>query len=560
MALRWKLYRANIPEVDISDRVRADTISVRANAEEGSVPLSTIVVDDPDGSIDIPGLFYTIDGYETEAPALDQRFYRGFVADRTVSRGESDKSYRTTDARQWAVQAADPNSLLSRRLLLGTDANRPVETDVARVQYLMTSPEMTTVGITNSTYIDTSGAIQMDACDYRGQTVQAVIDDAAQTSGKNYWVMPREDLGAAVYSLWYDFPGSTAYPSAITISNVASDVDGVTCFAAAFDTALNRDPSRVYSGVYMPYEGGAVYQQLASTSSNFQARDTTSSSYNVKTAGRASARAIRYLADIATEEDRITTAIIVPNAKVNALKEGHLVYARFSHLPGYETSTGCRVLNRTVTQVSEEFYRIEVELSPVDIPAAAPSCQARNNIFYTYTAAGTYSSLGLHFVADVGPGVGDPPSGLYHFTSTAVVSYGRSGGLQPSYSPLAGELGDWGNGGSVFAPCVGTQGGIDYCGGGAAFLVILRIIGPGTLTINTPAAGNPLSTCGASPTSTVVAKAYRNDLGLTLVDSDEQSPGTPLTLTIPDGYCNHWVQIQGFEGKWGFQSAEWVPL
>jgi len=361
MALRWKINVSPSDQRDVSSQVRAMTTSVRANAEEGSVAMSTIVIDDPNGTLDVPGL-KEIYGQETEA-ALPT-FFRGIIADRGVSRGETDKSYRTTTARQWEVQVADQNERLARRVLLGVDANRPAETDVARIQYVMASPEMSTVGITSSTYVSTSGPIAMDAADYRGQTVLSLIDDCAQASGKNYWVMRRDDLGPTTFGLWYDFAGSTAYVSTIAISNVITDVDGATTFAASFDTKLTRDPSRVYSGVWMPFSGGAVYQQQASTSSNFHARDTTSYSANVKTVAKANARAIRYLTDIDTEEDRITTAIVVPNAQVNDLREGHLVYGTFSHLPGYETPTAMRVLNRTVTQVSEQYYRLDLELSP----------------------------------------------------------------------------------------------------------------------------------------------------------------------------------------------------
>ena len=542
MALRWKLYRSGLlPEVDISERIRANTISVRTNAEEGSVAISSVVVDDPVGNINIPGLYYGLNGYETEAPAGLQSFYHSIITDRTVSRGDSSKSYRTAAAREWTLQTADQNTLLSRRVLLGADANRPAETDVQRVLYLMTTPEMLAVDATD--YINTAGPVAMDACDYRGQMALAALDDCAQASGKNYWVMLREDIGYAAYGLWYDFPESTAYASAITISNVAADVSA-SCFAAAFDTTLTRDPSRVYSGVYMPYDGGSVYVNSASTQSNFQGRDTTAPSVNVKTAAKANARAIRYLADIATEEDRIATSIIVPNAQVNALKEGHLVYARFSHLPGYETSTGCRVLNRTVVQVSEEFYRIEVELSPVDVPPAPQACVAYNDTTYAFTEAGTYYGLG-------------PPvfSGNWFYTSTELLVY-DSNPISYSQYPLAGEYHHWGNGGTGNG--VYTSGGVDYGAGGGIRWIGIRLIGPGTLTVATAA---QTGDCAGSVDMTM--KAYAVTLGgPPAVDTDTAAPGNTMSVTIPDdGICAHYVQVGGPTGcEFGFISATWVPL
>lgn len=366
MPLRWQLTHGPSNTRDVSGNVRANTTSVKINAEEGSVAISAIVVDDPSGVLDIGGM-HGFNATETDvASATDNSFYRGFVADRGIDRGAADKSFRTGAARQWAVNSADHNERLSRRVLLGADANRPAETDVARVQYLMASPEMSTVGITESGYINTGSSVAMDAADYRGQTVFDVLNDCGLASGKNYFVMYRQDIGANTFGLWYDFDSSTAYTSALFISNVAADVNGSTVFAAAFDTKLTRDPSRVYSGIYLPFDSGAVYQQQESTASNFVRRDTTAYSANVKTVAKANARAIRMLADIDTEEDRITTAIIVPNASVNALKEGQRIQCKFSHLPGYEAYRYLRVLARTITQVSEEYYKLELELAPGD--------------------------------------------------------------------------------------------------------------------------------------------------------------------------------------------------
>jgi len=443
MALRWKLYRSGLlPEVDISERIRANTISVRTNAEEGSVAISSVVVDDPVGNINIPGLYYGLNGYETEAPAGLQSFYHSIITDRTVSRGDSSKSYRTAAAREWTLQTGDQNTLLSRRVMLGADANRPAETDVQRVLYLMASPEMLAVDATD--YINTSGPIAMDACDYRGQFALAVLDDCAQASGKNYWVMLREDIGYAAYGLWYDFPESTAYASAITISNVESDVDGVTCFAAAFETTLTRDPSRVYSGVYMPYDGGSVYVNSASTQSNFQGRDTTAPTVNVKTAAKATARANRYLADIDTEEDRIATSIIVPNAQVNALKEGHRVYARFSHLPDYEAMRPCRVLNRTVSQVSEAFYRIDAELTPAGEPefmgdAFGTIIQMNDTDIFGYKVKGENPPPGVGIQPLVGPlEYVESVAPFYGLRSTSTLAMRVRASLWASFSTVAG--------------------------------------------------------------------------------------------------------------------------
>ena len=117
MALRSKINVSPSDQRDVSSQVRAMTTSVRVNAEEGSVAMSTIVIDDPDGTLDVPGL-KEIYGQETEATL--PTFFRGIIADRGVSRGETDKSFRTTTARQWEVQVADQRAVEGERVAMLT--------------------------------------------------------------------------------------------------------------------------------------------------------------------------------------------------------------------------------------------------------------------------------------------------------------------------------------------------------------------------------------------------------------------------------------------------------
>lgn len=536
MSLRWNLTHGSSDQRDVSARVRANSLSVRINAEEGSVAITTVNLDDPDGDLIVNGLAGLF-GSESEVPGTiyDQTFIRGFIADRTVSRGDDDTSFRTTDARKWAVNIADQNSLLSRRILLGNDANRPAETDVERVQYLMGTPEMNLID--EEDYIDTSGPVAMDAADYRGQTAFDILNDCAQASGKNFWVMFRPDIGNS-YGLWYDFTSSTAYSSDITISNDMADVDGVTCFAASFDSTMVRDPSRVYSGVYMPYDGGAVYRQLASTASNFHARDTTSYSPNVKTAAKANARADRYLASIATEEDRITTSIIVPNAQVQDLKEGHRVQAKFTHFPGYEAFTWMRVLNRTIEQVSEYFYQITVELSAEVVDDPVSACDV------TPTASGFYGPLGDS---------GSPPYANVT-PANGVIVYGRPGEGTPAYPP--NNAAGWTTNVWHF-PIYGAGGAgtMDQGAPDTLNYVYLYLFGEGTLTIHTTEI-TPLCTYSIYQT---------NGDGFTSTTLGSAIPiggSHVVNVTAGNGAYSCWNRIElafaGPSGKFGFNGVDWA--
>jgi len=353
---------------DISSYFRLYQLDVSMNAEEGSVNQSTIQADDPTGVFDIVGTRRLVISDDT-ASSSNTRIWDGYVAGRRVHRGDSQL---TGTARVWDIDLVDINSLLALRVITGTDANRPAETDVARVQWLYGSNE--NAHITDSLYLNTSGPIAMDAADYRGQRFNQVLDDCAQASGKNYFVWWREEV--AKLSLWYDFASSTSYSSPLRLSNVATEVDSVLTFAISPDTELSRSPDRVNSGAYLPFDGGAVYVQNTATANSFVRRDANMPSENVKTTAKATARANRYLLEMNTEEDVITATVQLPAAQVNFIMQGMRVQVKASHLPGYGTLfQWLRVLNRSVQQVSEEFYDVKMELSqpypPQVIVAAA---------------------------------------------------------------------------------------------------------------------------------------------------------------------------------------------
>ena len=137
MALRVNHIVSSGSNVDFSARLRAYSAVVTANAEQGSVAISQIVIDDPEGGIGITGL-RPFGLTETAESSNQQVIYNGWTADREVTRGES---FRTGSARKWTVNVADGNSIITRRIMRGADANRPAETDVARVQWLLGTTE-----------------------------------------------------------------------------------------------------------------------------------------------------------------------------------------------------------------------------------------------------------------------------------------------------------------------------------------------------------------------------------------------------------------------------------
>ncbi len=360
--LRYYYANAAGSATEITDRCRLYRTSVRSDAEEASTPISTLIIDDPNGDLDIIA-FRRIYIVQTGAPTGRQVVYNGYVADRTVARGP----YRNGVGRQWSVTLTDPNWFIGLRVVLGADANRPAETDVARVTWVLTTTEANTFN-GSSQWVSSATPVAMDAVDYRGQTVSQILDDCSQASGKNRWVPYFENIGK--YGLWYDFASSSNYASAISLSNDLSEVNSSTVFAISEDTQLQRSPSRLVSGVYMPFAAASnqtpyVYVQSTAIGTQYVFRDMSAPGSNVKTRTKALARANRYLADNATEDDVIHTKIIVPAAQVNDLKHGMRTSFKATHLPTYNTATPVRVLNQTVTEISEEFFELEMDLTPL---------------------------------------------------------------------------------------------------------------------------------------------------------------------------------------------------
>lgn len=363
MPLQW-LYEAavNGASDDISSRVRLYTADLVQNAEELSTAISQITVDDPSGNYDIVG-WRRIRVHETLATGSNSLVANLWVADRTVVRMDPEVSA----ARKWLVSVVDMNAVPRMRVMTTTTANRPAETDVARINWLLGTNEMSRVTV--SEFVNSASPVQMDANDYTGQTAEDVINDCAQDSGKNYFVYTKQTSPSLSLGLWYDFTASSSYTSSLRLSNVNTDVDNVLTFFISDDTQLVRDPSRVFSGAHVRYKNGTVYEEKTLTSNTYTRRDAVYDAPNVNTEAGARRRARRYLADSSTEEDRITAAFYCPSEKVNWVREGMRVQIKATHLPGYESFTYQRVLKRTVKQISEANnatdpgYLVTLELS-----------------------------------------------------------------------------------------------------------------------------------------------------------------------------------------------------
>jgi hypothetical protein len=170
-----------------------------------------------------------------------------------------------------------------QRVIRGSDGNRPAETDVARINWIIASSYTATV--CDAGLISSTGPVNMDATDYRGRYPADVAADCGNASQKNYFVYFDEATWHPAFA--YFDPTSTTYTSTLQFSNVDSDVDSSTTFAAT--GVLDLDPSAVYSGVYLRYAGGTVYRQNTTTLSDIGIRDASIDEPDIKTLAAATA-------------------------------------------------------------------------------------------------------------------------------------------------------------------------------------------------------------------------------------------------------------------------------
>jgi hypothetical protein len=349
--------------VEFTDRVQVGwaenpgTSGLTMNAEEGTLGVCDIRVEDPDGDWDFPRGHRYVLVIEDQAEYDDFGgvIYKGYTNTRTFERD----LMRTGAARIINMNLQDINIVFDRRIMAGSENNRPAETDVERIAWLLTTNEAALID--DDFYFSTDQPVDMDAVDYRGQSFRQIVSDCSLQSGKNWYLWP--SLGGN--SLWYQPRGTDDFSSTSRISNVIEDLDDYEdTYAPAIDSKMTRDPDRVYSGIYRAYATSYVYTQNEDTATAFARRDTFATSPNVKTKLKAIVRNERELADISTEEDIITTSVIVSRPDVNCIVPGQRVQVRYSHFPTFEDDfQWVRVLNRTVRELGPDQIELALELT-----------------------------------------------------------------------------------------------------------------------------------------------------------------------------------------------------
>lgn len=563
--------------VEAVDLLRADTLEVTQQAEETTTGESSVVFDDPNGTFYVRGhkpmAFFETEAADDEWLGLIGLFY---TWDRTWRRGD----HRTETGAEIEIALKDVNTLLSRRVQKGTDAERPQETDITRItEWLIDTPEVVGgdgLNIDERSYVFTDSPYQVSETSYVSQDSAGVINDALQDSGKNAFLYPAPDDPDAPFRLgmWYGRTEREDFASPHRISNFLDDVSPETMdaawmfeptvdydndaftFAPSLDAEMNRDPSRVASGVMVMADGSYAYVTRPETAEAFASRDMVMQAELVKTQAQAERRANRYVRDLRNEDDAVKVSVMVPAALVNAFVQGQRVQYRCSYQPGYSADfVWLRVASRTVRQTSagSGLYTIAMDLRAEEPPDSASTGTGGGSgetvcidSWYPETPSGSYYALG---------GSGDTPN-----PSDGPVYYCNPGRVYPIV-PTEDHHGH------VHFPTYGSGGASTQDTWGDCCQNALRIVvvGDGHMTISTVNDGSAkdfvVFVChhryGADGTG-----------GVTVFDQTitTYSPGDTIEVDVSthDGQnCIHWVEVKdtgaGSCGNgWGFAGMDWT--
>ena len=342
MALTW-----TIDSVDKSSTIRLEPAwALTECAMRGQVGASSFVIDDTVGTYTPPAQkSITV----VESTASPTRMFTGYVAERSVAQGSMPPGQR-----QWTVTVEDLNVMMDDRIITGSEGDRDGETDVARILWLVSHVSMT--GVTVG-HVPNTNTVTMDAADFRGKSPRDVLEDAAQKSGKNYFIY-HHSSGPL---LFYDRDTGTNLSSGLQVSDVAADIDNANVFGPK-DVSRALDPARVYSKVRLRYKRGSASVSNATTATNYRTREKYKRYMWIKTSARATEQADKWLDQAAQEKETLSLTIEVGAAYVNDIRAGQRVEVKLTRY-GIASYTWYRVTQRTVRALSDVRYEIQLQFA-----------------------------------------------------------------------------------------------------------------------------------------------------------------------------------------------------
>jgi len=335
-------------------------ITTQSRAEESAVGSWSVVLDDPDGELDLAGhrqWFIEDDASESE----DDIIWGGFTGAQTIARMQGD-AHRVVGplARVIQVELYDANSYLARIVMKGSDTERPAETDVERMTWLLSTDEADAIGDV-TTYFGSAGPVNMDAASYRGTYFGQIIGDCAEQSGKNHFAFFQKVGASRILTIWYARDFRDIYDSEMYLTNDLDEItralvdDGTAVvWPLSDDATMTQSPERQYCGCYMTgadaagatYRHNATTHTLISGSQPNQHRDMTANRPLVKTLTKLKARADRVLLDVQDQDVRIKTTLSgILQERVTLCKAGMFIKVKGTHWwPSVDDWHLCRIL------------------------------------------------------------------------------------------------------------------------------------------------------------------------------------------------------------------------
>lgn len=369
MTLSFEVNGVAVPTeaVQITGSTVGGVQGLPSSAWYGEPSTATIIVDDPFGDYDFRA--WEVFTADESAATGKTRIFTGWIFNVTISRGPL--PYRHDVARVWQLDVIDQNACLSFEVFRANSAQRPDETDLARIEFILESAPMAGTPVVAGTLTNlTDNPRNLQSADYVRQYPAEAFTSTAGQSGKSFyvfWNQTEERL-----ELYYD--AITAYPAAdAAISNLMAD-EGPGVFYPFLDAELRRAGDSIYTGELLDFVGGTVYARNQATIDRLSPtplspinflRDFMRRSDQIGLLSTANAVVADDLAGHNTEEDTITVTIRVPAANVNDIEAGQKVTVTFSHLVGYETPTEVNCIKRNVvpTEGRVDMYDVLLELS-----------------------------------------------------------------------------------------------------------------------------------------------------------------------------------------------------
>lgn len=290
----------------------------------------------------------------TDFRASDVRVFSGYVHSRTTER----LGHQPSGQRQWGVELVDLNTLADDFVLTESEsADRPAETDYARVTWLLTVGFAPGAGVTAG-QVPNTNTVTMDAIDYRGRKPREVLDQCAEVTGKNWFLYGHEGTNKLFYDLTENAP-QVSTPISDDPQNI-----GATTFPPSDNYTVTRRPDEIYSKVHLTWAGGVVTAENTTTRDTYRRREISIIDMGVRTNTTAQAKANAFLASSAIE--RVTVSdltIVVPADKVNIVHAGELITMQLQRHE-ITTATPYFITRRTVRSFkgSDTEYAVTLTL------------------------------------------------------------------------------------------------------------------------------------------------------------------------------------------------------